>query len=495
MLTPDQLQNIPDYFVNLYQELEQFIIADLAERVGKAGLITDTAEWQAIRAQEIGMAMSELEKEIKRVTELSKSEIDAMMKSIAELSLENDAPIYEQMGKSAPSLEKSKTLQNYIKAAQEQTKGELFNMTQSLGFARMVNGKIEYLPMFEFYNKALDLAQFQVSTGVLDYNTATRNAVKQIAQSGLRWIDYESGWHNRVDVAARRAIMTGVNQMASKMNDQVVKDLGADYAEVTAHAGARPSHAGWQGKVFKILGSALGYPNLAAVTGLGTGPGLCGWNCRHNYYAFFPGISVPTYSEKELKNIDPPPFEYEGKTYSHYEATQKQRQIETAMRQSKNELIGYDAAGLKTDFTAASIKLQRQKEFYKDFSNVAGLPYQNDRHQVVKFDRSVSQKSVWANKKVESFNKIAGTKTADGIEIKEVSKHFGERAIERNIQVIDVRNALTNPLDVGKIKIDKQGRKSVKYIGEKATVTLNPDTGNITTTYATSSNRARRLKR
>lgn len=393
MLTPDQLRDIPDYFVGLYQDLEAFVIKDFARRVAKAGKITATAEWQALRAKEIGAALSELEKEIKRVTKLSQDEIDTLMNDIAELSLQNDGSIYEQMGKPPPKLKKSESLQNYVKAAQEQTKGELFNMTQSLGFARMVGGKIEYLPMFEFYNKALDLAQFQVSTGVLDYNTATRNAVKQIAQSGLRWVDYESGWSNRIDVAARRAVMTGVNQMSSKMNNQVAKELDADYVEVTAHSGARPDHAEWQGKVFKIHGSAKGYPNLAATTGLGTVTGLCGANCRHNYYAFFPGISVPTYTEKELESIDPEPFEYEGNTYNHYEATQKQRQIETAIRQSKNELIGYDAMGDKDAFTTASIKLQQQKKFYKEFSKKAQLPLQNERNQVLGFGKSISQKS------------------------------------------------------------------------------------------------------
>lgn len=393
MLTPEQLKIIPDGMVGLYQDLEAFVIKDFARRVAKAGKITATAEWQALRAKEIGASLSELEKEIKRVTELSQREIDTLMNDVAELSLKNDGPIYEQMEKQAPNFEKSETLRDYVKAATEQTKGELFNMSQSLGFARKVGDRVEYLPMFEFYNKALDLAQFQVSTGVLDYNTATRNAVKQIAQSGLRWVDYESGWHNRVDVAARRAVMTGVNQMSSKMNAQVAKDLGAEYAEVTAHAGARPDHAEWQGKVFKIHGSAKGYPNLAATTGLGTGPGLCGWNCRHNYYAFFPGISVPTYTDKQLKNIDPKDFEYEGKTYTHYDAAQKQRQIETAIRQSKNELIGYDAMGDKEAFTIASIKLQRQKQFYKEFSKEAGLPLQNERHQVVGFGQSISQKS------------------------------------------------------------------------------------------------------
>lgn len=394
MLTPEQLKIIPDGMVGLYQDLEAFVIKDFARRVAKAGKITASAEWQALRVKEIGAALSELEKEIKRVTELSQDEIDALMKGVTKLSLQNDAPLYEQMGKQAPNFEKSETLRNYVKAATEQTKGELFNMSQSLGFARKVGNKVEYLPMFEFYNKALDLAQFQVSTGVLDYNTATRNAVKRIAQSGLRWVDYESGWHNRVDVAARRAVMTGVNQMSSKMNDQVAKDLDADYVEVTAHSGARPDHTEWQGKVFKIHGSAKGYPNLAATTGLGTVTGLCGANCRHNYYAFFPGISVRTYTDKELQNIDPEPFEYEGKTYSHYEATQKQRQIETAMRQSKNELIGYDAIGDKQAFTTIGIKLQRQKQFYKEFSKKADLPLQNERHQVLGFGRSISQKSV-----------------------------------------------------------------------------------------------------
>lgn len=402
MLTPDQLQNIPDYFVNLYQELEQFIIADLARRVGKAGSITDTAEWQAIRAQEIGMAMSELEKEIKRVTALSQGEIDALFSGVAELSLQNDAPIYKKMGHLTPNLEKSETLQNYVKAAQEQTKGELFNMTQSMGFARKFGDKIQYLLTSQYYHNVLDMAQFQVSTGVLDYQTATRQAVKQMSQSGVRWVDFESGWRNRVDVAARRAIMTGVNQMSSQFNEQVVKDLGAEYVEVTAHPGARPDHAEWQGKAFKIIGSEPGYPNLVETTGLGTGPGLCGWNCRHNYYAFFPGISVPTYTNKQLKKLDNDPISYEGKTYTHYEATQQQRKIETAMRESKNELIGYNALGDKQAFTTASIKLQRQKEFYRDFSKAAGLPYQNDRHQVVKYDQSVSQKSVWANRKGQS---------------------------------------------------------------------------------------------
>jgi len=413
MLSPEYIDTIPDYFVDLFQDLEAFVISDFAKKVAKAGTITSSAEWQAMRAKEIGMSMADLDKELKKVTKLSQKEIDGIVEEVAKTSLKNDSHLYESKNKLVPSLEDSETLQKYVQSAKEQTSGDLFNMTQSLGFARVINGKIEYLPTYEFYNKALDLAQFQVSTGILDYNKATQNAIKTIAESGLRWIDYESGVHNRIDVAVKRAVRTGVNQMSSKMNDYVVDDLGADYVEVTAHEGARPDHAEWQGRIFKVVGHDDKYPNLAEVTGLGTGGGLCGWNCRHNYYAFFPEFSTPTYSDKELKNIDNPPFEYKGKTYTHYEATQKQRQIETAIRKTENELIGYDASGNTKAFDTASIKLQRQKEAYRDFTKSANLKLQPERYEVNGFTRSIKRKSTIAGKKT-----VAKTTKSDIIKSK-----------------------------------------------------------------------------
>ena len=163
--------------------------------------------------------------------------------------------------------------------------------------------------------------------------------------------------------------------------------------------GARPDHQVWQGKVYKLTGSEPGYPNLAEATGYGTGAGLKGWNCRHDFYPFIPGISERAYTDEELNNIDPPPFEYEGKTYDAYEASQMQRRMETEMRKTKRELIGFENAGLDDDYTAAAIKLRRQKEYYKDFSNKAGLPLQNERMQVLGFGRKEAQKAVWAEKK------------------------------------------------------------------------------------------------
>lgn len=120
---------------------------------------------------------------------------------------------------------------------------------------------------------------------------------------------------------------------------------------------------------------------------------------RHSFYPFVPGISVRAYTDEMLANIDPPPFKYNGKEYTYYEATQHQRYIERKIRKTKTQLIGYNAAGLDKDFQNASIRLKQQEKYYKEFSNVANIPTEKDRLQLYGFDRSIAQKAVWANKK------------------------------------------------------------------------------------------------
>ena len=235
----------------------------------------------------------------------------------------------------------------------------------------------------------------QVNSGVLNSNEAIKQAVKKLADSGLRTIDYENGWSNRVDVAVRRAVVTGSNQMCHKMTELTMDELGAEYVETTAHAGARPDHQEWQGQVFcyKGKGKSDKYPDFVEKTRYGYGDGLGGYNCRHSFYPFFPGISKRAYSEEHLNNIDPEPFEYDGKTYTYYEALQRQRKLETSIRQKKRELITYNAAGLKDDFNNSSILLNRLKSEYKSFSNAGDLTVRNDLMQVYKYGQSIAQKA------------------------------------------------------------------------------------------------------
>lgn len=397
-LTPNQLDKIPDNIVKIYQELEDFIMTDFIRRIKKTGEITDTAKYQVIKANEIGIALDSIKSEIKRVTDLSEKQIQELFESSGIASIEQENKIYKQANAGALNINNFK-LKKILDAAIKQTNEELFNFTQSLGFAEKIDGKVVYKPIAKYYHDALDFAYFQIMSGATDYNKAIKNAIIKLSNSGIRYVNYESGWANRIDVAVRRATVTGANQMAQKMTIAGMEELGCKHVETTAHSGARPSHAQWQGKIFSWQGQDTRYPNFEESTGYGTGDGLGGWNCRHSFYPVFPDISLPTYSEEFLKNIDPQPFDYNGMEFTYYEATQYQRRIETSMRKSKRKLIMYKEAGLEKDFIQESIKFRRKKELYEDFSRAAGIRVKNERHQVLGFNKSISQKAVHASKK------------------------------------------------------------------------------------------------
>lgn len=399
MLTPEQLKAIPESFVQQLQDLEDFIIADIARRIAKEGGLTDTSVMELNKALGMGTDLNRIERIINQVTDSAIADIDNVIRDAIDESIAADNVIYKAAGYNPVDLAKSATLTHILEAGIRQTQGDFKNLTRSMGFAVQQANGIVFKPIARFYQDIINQATLRLTTGVMDWKTSTRYAVREMASSGLRYVDYATGHVNRVDVAARRAILTGTNQLNLRMTDQIMDDLGLEYVETTAHMGARPEHQLWQGQVYHVGGAKGGYPDFVSATGYGTGPGLGGWNCRHSYFAFFPGISTRAYTDEQLRNIDPPPFTYDGKRYTYYEATQRQRELETRIRQTKRELVGYDAAGQKKEFTAASIKLNRQKELYEDFSRAAGIRIKPERHQLLEFGKSISQKAAWANKK------------------------------------------------------------------------------------------------
>ena len=390
-ITPEYLAHVPDKLVRIYMALEDSLIEYICEQFTTQGEANETSLEYIRFLQRRGLSLREIEKRVKEATGLAEEELDEIYAGAIRRNKAFFQDILTKM-KLLFSPKRKESLQAEIDAISRQTHGELQNITQSMGFAlRGPDGKVTVTPIMEAYQKILDEASVQVWSGAVDLNTAVRNAVKKLCESGIQYVDYDSGWHNRVDVAARRAVMTGISQLSARYTEAMMEELGTDCVEVTAHRGARDkgtgpaNHKSWQGKVYRMAsmsGKAQvsgNYPDLVEVTGYGTGEGLNGWNCRHKMYPFVPEIMEPTYTEEQLQNIDPPPFTFEGKEYTAYEATQKQRQIETAMRQCQRDMIGFTAAGQTDEATAAGAKYQRLKEKYKEFSKAADLPLQMER--------------------------------------------------------------------------------------------------------------------
>lgn len=383
--SPELLDALPEELAELYRGLEDTLLDEICSRLKLADQLNEVTV-NAIRSlRSHGIDLEDIERAIRKTAGIS----EQMLKKLLDDVVERNKKYYTDLIDIA-KVTQPQTLVDAatISAIYTQTKDELRNLTRSMGF--LVDGGRTMLPPAKAYQHVLDNAVMQVQSGVISYNEAIRRGVKELADSGLRIVDYESGHRDQIDVAARRAVMTGVNQICSRYTEQSAEWLKTQYFEVSAHAGARDkpgpspwsSHKAWQGKVYSTRSGDI-YPSIYDVCGLGAVDGLEGANCRHKRSVWVEGVSERTYTDEQLAHIDDGlGCTFDGKTYTAYEATQMQRKIERTIRKVKRERNAYKAAGLEEDATAANIRLNRLNAKYKQFSKAAGLPEQRERMKV-----------------------------------------------------------------------------------------------------------------
>lgn len=408
MFSPSEIEALPSTMEQLYRSLQLSIMSDVIKRLKANGKeITSANDWQINRLYELGTSKDEINNLIHSTLNSSDDELDRIYTEVVQSGYARNEEIYAGKGKKRISYKENKELQQLVKAIKNQTKSEFKNITGSLGFAiRQSNNTVSFTSLASFYQNTLDNGLMQIASGAFDYNTVLKRTINAMTNSGLRSVDFESGWSNRVDVAVRRALMTGFNQIVAKVNEDNAVLLNTDYFEVSYHRGARPTHQVWQGRVYSKK-------ELETVCGLGTVTGLCGANCYHSYSPFIMDIDTPIYSEEELDRMNEEentPKEYNGKTYTAYEAQQRQRQFETSMRadRQKIELLTQGGADYDT-ITGAKVRyFQRQDEYVK-FSKAMNLPEQWER---VTADGKNALGSKLP-KKAENVNKITAESVAN----------------------------------------------------------------------------------
>lgn len=407
-ITEKDIESVPQPIVSLFNDLEQTIMLDIIRRLQANNKeITRSADWQINRLYELGKSKEEIKSYIKNTLNLSDEQIDKVFSNVISSGYARDKSLYEAVGKSFIPYEDNLQLQQLVNSMITQTKGELKNITGSLGFAlREPNStKLTYTPLTDYYQNTLDKAITQIATGAFDYNTVLRNTVKEMTNSGLRYIDYDSGYSSRVSVAVRRAVLTGYNQVVANINESNAEKLETNYFETTYHSGARPTHQPWQGRVYSK-------EELVSVCGLGTVTGLCGANCYHNYYPFIKGVSERTYTDEELDRMnqeDNEKREFRGKSYTKYEALQRQRKLETVMRAERQEikLLTEGGAG-DDDIMSANARYNKTSDEYARLSKAMNLPQQRQRVNIDGLGN--------IGAKLDKSSKVAksnGTKTID----------------------------------------------------------------------------------
>ncbi len=411
---PDILDALPEELAELYRNLEMTLLEEICSRLNLAGELNEVTVESVRALRSHGISLEEIEKAIRDTTGISEKKLNELLDDVVERNQAYYTELIDLAGVTKPQILVSAAT---IDAIYRQTGRELLNLTQSMGF--LVDGGRTMLPPAKAYQWALNNAEMQVQSGAISYNQAIKRAIMQLADSGIRVVNYESGHRDHIDVAARRAVMTGVSQLCAKYTEQSAEYLNTPYFEVSAHIGARDkgkgwaNHREWQGKVYSTRDHDK-YPNIYDVCGLGRVDGLEGANCRHIRTAFVDGVMERTYTDKQLSHIDDAncrhirtafvdgvmertytdkqlshiddgrDADFEGRHYSAYEATQKQRQIERTVRKLERRRTAFAAQGNTEEAQAAQIKIRRLRKEYKAFSTAADLPLQTERMKVIR---------------------------------------------------------------------------------------------------------------
>lgn len=421
MLAPDYLDHAPDRLVLLWQQVEDDILRDVARRISKMDTITPTANWQLWRYEQTEALRQSVVKKLARYTGKSEAEIRRLMQEAATRAMEAEDEIYYHYGKEPTPFAENETLQALLNAGYQQTAGTFHNLTATT--ANTVSGQFE---------AALDRAHLKVSSGAFDYKSAVKSAVDSLADT-MKYVTYPTGHTDTLEVAARRAVLTGVNQTGAKLQVARADEMGVAFFETTAHGGARPSHAEWQGRQFHRGGAVdyMGkhYPDFEAATGYGTGAGLCGWNCRHTFFAIFPELGAPpAWTQESLEALNARDIEYNGGRYTRYEISQMQRARERAVRKYKRRYLAEDAAG--ADTTASAVKLRQARQELAEFITATGSRADSARISVAGFGRSEAGKATWAAKKAEPRGILQKLNFSDSVSQSE------REGIEKELSVI-----------------------------------------------------------
>lgn len=376
MLTPEQIAALRDRAEEMAQPITEYLLRDIAERVKTAGGLTSTASYQIYRAQTLGLHQEEIKRRLQKILQATEEEIEELLTQSAEVGYKFDLDRIPTAD--AISFDENITLQQIVSNAVKLTQDDFTNLTQTLG---MVDPYGNVQPLQKTYQACMDYAVEKIATGAQDARSAMRDACRNLADYGVRVIEYESGVSRSIEAATRGCVMGGMGLLQEQISQENHDKLGADGWEISAHNASAPDHEPIQGKQYSD--AAYAALNNSLTRRIGT------LNCGHSASPIILGVSSPQYTPEELEEMRAKNAEgvtVEGKHYTSYDATQKQRQFERAIRKQKNRILVDERLNDTEQLSIDQIRLGRLQDAYKEFNAAANLRDKFDRAAVTGFD-------------------------------------------------------------------------------------------------------------
>lgn len=487
MLTPEQWSQIGKQAEQIYSKLELEIIEEIAERITSVGYANTVVLNDILIAQEMGLIYQDVVELVAKHNNISASQIKDIFETAGVKSLEYDNNIYKLSGLSPMPLKQSKGMWQLLEATALKTNNNLSNLVMTTANTSQT----------QFYN-AMNKAYMEVSTGVKSYTQSIIDAIKEVSKEGA-YITYPSGRQISVESAVRMNIVTSVNQTCGKLQLMRAEELNWDLMELTAHAGARPSHTKWQGQIVSRSGKE-GYLSLSDI-GYGEATGFKGINCRHDWRPYYEG-STRTYTDKELKEMADETVTYNGQQLNKYDAQQIQRRMERTIRQDKKDIAGLqgvltsndknlDINKVKQDLEQAKTTKQlhitalndflEQTNFRKDYSRLkAGITNNLESKQKINYEDITSNFTKAQKYKVKEQQYY---KDEQGNKYKIDNKNVKIKANEKEREVAELLGKMYGGnVQLVPVVLNPQGIKTPDYIIKGEKFDLKEPTGNSQTT-------------
>jgi len=383
MISEEFFDQIPNAYAERLAAINSKYLQMIADRVGAIGRLSSSDIHRLDQLRRYGADYDEMISDLSMLTNKTASQIDSFIEAAAKNSYNDLEKIAAMKNQPLIPFAENIALQRSVRAVAEQTLGTFRNLsnTSVIGYSvRDLSGNVTFKGLGETYRATVDMAIQELSMGVTDFPSAMRGVLNSLADSGLRTVDYASGATRRLDSAVRMNILDGARDVYQGIQDQIGKEIGCDGVEISAHGGCAPDHLPYQGKQYSIKEFNHIQDSLERQIGK--------WNCRHVWNSIILGISRPAYSKQqlaELRRMSEDTIEFDGKEYTLYEATQLQRKIESAVRQSKDRANMAKAIGDHQTRVTEQLRINRLTQKYKELSNVARLPYKSERMSVSGF--------------------------------------------------------------------------------------------------------------
>lgn len=391
-----KLDAVLERFYNRFNDFNTKVLQELGNAIKQFDGVSPSQAYEIAQKLKYGYDIDNLLDELSKISGKSIQDIDELFDKVAKENVEFGEVYYKAKNKEFIDYEDNKQLQNLVDSIKVQTNDTFKNLSKSknIGFTLKDNeGNITYKPIKEVYNNLIDEAVYNVSTGVKDYQSAMRNTLRQLADSGVKVheekVGYKNGYNRRLDSSVRQDILTGLRQVNLDIQRQVGEDFGADGVEISAHFPCAEDHLDIQGRQFFAKeGETLNHL-IDRING-GLDRPIGEYNCRHFMFSIIKDVNLPSYTKSQLARYRKGSLqkvEYKGKTYTKYEATQVQRQLETAIRKQKDRQIIARSSGDKEEIGLAQQKITQLTTEYNKFSQVAGLDTYKNRLAVSGYHR------------------------------------------------------------------------------------------------------------